>query len=96
MIHDYKCTFDEEDYLLGFEAQDGRPNTYRFDGSTLELDFLNAYHIVDDVLTLDEDKKERMIIEREEEAKKPTQQDIIEAQLTYTALMTSTLLPEGE
>lgn len=45
---------------------------------------------------LDQEKKDEIIAEREEEAKKPTQQDLMEAQLTWTALMTDTLLEEGE
>lgn len=94
MIHDYKCTFDEEDYLLGFEAQDGRPNTYRFDGSTLELDYINAYHVVEGEIVLDEVKKQQIIDEREEEAKKPTAMEKLEAQVLYTAVSTDTMLEE--
>lgn len=44
----------------------------------------------------DLEKKSEIIAEREKEALKPTDQDRLEAQTMYTALMTDTLLPEEE
>lgn len=41
-------------------------------------------------------KKAEIIAEREAEAKKPTAQDLLEAQMLWTALCTDTLLPEEE
>lgn len=43
---------------------------------------------------VDEDKKAEIIAEREAEAKKPTEQDLLEAQVLWTALMTDTLMEE--
>ncbi len=95
MIHKYKVQFDEDDYIIGFYAPaDESQGDYEFDGSLLELEFLNAYKIVDNQPWLDEEKKAEIIAEREAEAQKPTQLDIVEAQVTYTALMTDTLLGE--
>ncbi|MBQ6125688.1 MAG: hypothetical protein IJI77_01510 [Erysipelotrichaceae bacterium] len=95
MIHKYKVHFDENDYITGFYVpEDETTGDYEFDGSLLELDFLNAYKIVDNQPWLDEERKAEIIAEREAEAQKPTQLDIVEAQATYTALMTDTLLEE--
>lgn len=92
MVHKYSIELDENGYMLGFSIDEN--SEYEFDGSLLELDFLNAYKIVDNQPWLDEERKAEIIAEREAEAKKPTQLDIIEAQTTYTALMTDTLLEE--
>lgn len=45
---------------------------------------------------VDEDKKAEIIAEREAEAKKPTAQDQLEAQVAWTALLTDTMLPDEE
>ena len=45
---------------------------------------------------VDEDKKAEIIAEREAEARKPSAQDQLEAQVLWTALITDTLLPEEE
>lgn len=95
MVHNYKVEFDENEYITGFYVPlEETGDEYTFDGSLLELDFLNAYKIVDNQPWLDEERKAEIIAEREAEAQKPTQLDIIEAQATYTALMTDTLLEE--
>lgn len=43
---------------------------------------------------LDQNKKDEIIAEREAEARKPTEQDLLEAQVLWTALMTDTLMEE--
>ena len=44
---------------------------------------------------VDENKKDKIIAERERQAQLPTWNDTIEAQVTYTALMTDTLIEEA-
>ena len=57
MIHNYKVQFDENDYITGFYVpEDETQGDYEFDGSLLELDFLNAYKIVDNQPWLDEER----------------------------------------
>lgn len=92
MVHKYSIELDENGYMLGFSVDEN--SEYEFDGSLLDLNYLNAYKMVNDVPWLDEERKAEIIAEREAEAQKPTQLDIIEAQATYTALMTDTLLEE--
>ena len=95
MVHNYKVNLDGDGYITGFYVpMDETTGDYEFDGSLLELDFLNAYKIKNNVPWLDEQKKAEIIAEREAEAQKPTQLDIVEAQAVYTALMTDTLLGE--
>lgn len=95
MIHNYKVEFDNDGYITGFYVpEDESQGDYSFDGSLLELHYLRAYKIVNNEPWLDEVKKAEIIAEEEAEAQKPTQLDIVEAQATYTALMTDTLLEE--
>lgn len=92
----YEVYFDDK-YINGF-FHTGNPlrDIYELSNEILESEFKNCWYLEDGVFLFDEDKKRQIIFEREEEAKKPTTQDIIEAQVTYTALMTDTLLPEEE
>lgn len=92
MIHKYDVELDGNGYMVGFSISD--TGDYEFDGSLLELHYLQAYKIVDGQPWLDEERKAEIIAEEEAEAQKPTPLDIIEAQATYTALMTDTLLEE--
>lgn len=55
MINKYKVNLDENGYLTGFYVD--KNGEYEFDASLLELDFLNAYKIVDGQPWLDEEKK---------------------------------------
>ena len=71
MVHNYKVTFDGDGYITGFYVpEDESQGDYEFDGSLLELDFLNAYKIVDNQPWLDEVKKAEIIAEREAEEEK--------------------------
>ncbi|MBQ2658646.1 MAG: hypothetical protein IJF87_08775 [Erysipelotrichaceae bacterium] len=95
MTHNYVVETDSDGYITSFYVPvEETGNEYTFDGSELELEFLNAYKIQNRVPVLDQAKKEEIIAEREAEAQRPTQLDIVEAQVTYTALMTDTLLEE--
>lgn len=97
MEHRYKVETDGDGYITSFYVpEDESQGDYTFDGSLLELHYLNAYKIVNNVPTLDPVKKAQIIAEEEAEAQKPTQLDIVEAQVTYTALMTGTLIEEEE
>ena len=64
-------------------------NTFYKDGHRV-----NCYHLVDGEYILDEVKEREEIAKEQEEAKKPSQLETIEAQVLYTALMTDTMLEE--
>ena len=91
VLNRYKLTI-KDGYINGFCAvEDGDYDYYgqmadfpeACDGWTK---FENGEFIID------ENKKAEILEQRRIEAEKPTQLDIIEAQITYTALMTDTLL----
>ena len=52
------------------------------------------YKYINNKFIVDEDKKAEIIAERKRKAQEPTREDRIEAQATYTAMMTDTLLEE--
>ena len=79
--YDYACNEDE---YLPEEAGEG---WYKFIPGSIEGE---------GTFVLDQERKEEILEERRKEAEKPTQLDVVEAQATYTALMTDTLLPEEE
>ena len=91
----YTLNLDTNNYVLSIAHT---PNdNIELDLSTIDLAYLNAYQYLDGELILDETKKAELVEEekkREEEAKKPTQLETIEAQVLYTALMTDTMLEE--
>ena len=92
----YKLMFNEDDYINGFYAV--LDDDYDYYGQMADFPdvcegwtkFENGEFVEDQV------KKAEIIAEREAEALKPTEQDRIEAQTYYTALMTDTLLPDEE
>ena len=96
ILNRYKITFNDEGYINGFYAV--LEDVYDYYGQMADFPdvcegwtkFING-EFVDDL-----DKKAEIIAEREAEAKKPTDQDRLEAQIAYTALITDTLLPTEE
>jgi len=94
VINKYKFNFNEENYITGFCAV--LDDDYDFVGQmALYPEACEGWcKLIDGNIVIDEVKKAEIIAKREEEAKKPTTQDVLEAQVTYTALMTDTLLPE--
>ncbi|MBQ6217343.1 MAG: hypothetical protein IJK53_08190 [Erysipelotrichaceae bacterium] len=91
VINKYRISIDENGYVNGFsvvsEGGDfvGQMSDYP-DACEGWTKFLNGQFIED------LEKKAEIIAQREAEAAKPTQLDIVEAQVTYTALMTDTLI----
>lgn len=91
----YTLNLDKNNYVLSI-AHTSRDNI-EIDLSNIDLSYLNAYQYLNGELILNETKKAELIEEekkRQEEAKKPTQMETIEAQVMYTALMTDTMLEE--
>ena len=55
MIHNYKVEFDNDGYITGFYVpEDESQGDYEFDGSLLDLPFLNCYKIIEGQFVLDE------------------------------------------
>lgn len=92
ILNKYKIDTDENNYVIGFCAI--LEDNYDYYGQMADFPeacegwtkFENGKFIID------ENKKAKILEQRRIEAEKPTQLDIIEAQITYTALMTDTLL----
>lgn len=97
VINKYVFLFDEEGYLSGFyTVTDG--SGYDFEGQMADYPEATEgwYKFEDGSLYVDEAKKEEIIKERERQEALPTRMDILEAQATYTALMTDTLIDSEE
>lgn len=93
-------TFDENKYLTAIHQSSGQVildggieiDDLPFDELNDVLSNLEAYQYIDGKLVKDEQKAAELQEERLRRPKKPTQLDTIEAQVTYTAMMTDTLL----
>ena len=92
VLNKYKLSFDENDYINGFHVVFG-DESYDYYGQMADFPdscegwtkFING-EFVEDLA-----KKEEIIDERN---RIPTWQETIEAQVTYTAMMTNTLIEE--
>ena len=99
MIKKHRLTFDEELYItsMAVVSDDSTgEDVYSFDDLLVELEFINAYKIVNDDIYLDEAKKAEIIAERES---KPTYQELAEAQMLLNAEYAGApivLYPEGD
>lgn len=95
-INNYRIRLDENGYVNGFYAV--IEGEYDFRGQM--ADYPEACEgwtkFENGTFVIDQEKKAEIIAEREAEAAKPTQLDIVEAQVTYTALMTDTLIEVSE
>lgn len=84
--------------LAGIEEVSGEIEVYRDDDFLLCTDKASDYarHIIaEGVITMTNEPELQPVPESDPEAvEEPTQLDRIEAQVTYTAMMTDTLLPE--
>ena len=90
----YTINLDKDNLVLSLAHT--KNDNVELDLTDVDLDFLNAYQYFGSGLVLNQERKEEIIAEREKEEKTPTWDEIIEAQVTYTALMTDTLLEEEE
>lgn len=91
----YTLNLDKNNYVLSIAHT--KNDNVELNLSNIDLKYLHAYRYVDESLVLDKTKKAELIDEekkREEESKKPTMLETIEAQMIYTALMTDTILEE--
>lgn len=91
----YTLNLSKNNYVLSIAHT--KNDNVELNLSNIDLKYLHAYQYVDGCLILDKTKKAELIDEekkREEEAKKPTHLETIEAQVIYTALMTDTILEE--
>ena len=90
----YTVNLDTDNFILSV-ANTANDNV-ELDLESMELDYLEAYQLINGQCFLNEERKAEIIAEREAEAKKPTAMDLLEAQVLWTALMTDSLLPEEE
>lgn len=61
----YKLILDENNYLMGFVHTETSEDTFALEPSTMELEYLNCYKLVDGTLIFDEEKKAELIKEEE-------------------------------
>lgn len=90
----YKINFNGN-YVVGAYAVN-KGSDYDYYGQIAEYPDIAEgwYKFVNNTFVVDEQKKAEIIAEREREAQKPTWQETMDAQVTYTAMMTDTLLEE--
>jgi len=102
IINNYVIMNNEDGYVNGFYAV--LDDNYDYTGQMADFPevcegwykFVPGVNKGEGEFIVDEDKKAEIIAEREAEAKKPTEMDILEAQVMWTALTTDTVLPEEE
>ena len=79
----YTVNLDQDNYILSV-AHTANDNV-NLDLDSMELDFLNAYQLINGQCILDQEKKEEIIAEREAQALTPTQDELYEAQMLLNA-----------
>jgi len=91
----YFATIDEDNYVLSLANNRVYDEEVEVELTPTEDEwmFLNCYKLINGSLILDSVKKQK-ILDNMELDKLPTWEETIEAQITYTALMTDTLLEE--
>lgn len=96
ILNRYKIMADEDGYVIGYYAV--LDDDYDYYGQMADFPEVTAgwTKFENGEFVEDLEKKAEIIAEREREAAKPTDMDRLEAQMTYTALMTDTLLPTEE
>lgn len=94
----YTIELNENKYVSGIihygDERDYYDDDYIFNTFYKDGHRVNCYHLLNNEYLLDEIKEQEEIQKEREEAKKPTTQEKIEAQVLYTALMTDTMLEE--
>lgn len=89
----YTLNLDDNNYVLSIG--NSFEDNIELDLTDIDLDHIGAYQYKNNKLFLDKKKLAKMIAEDEarlQEDDKPTWQETIEAQVTYTAMMTDTLI----
>lgn len=90
MINKYDLIVDSEGYVISMTLN--KNGNYILNPLCMNLQKLDCYKLVDNVLIFDEEKLAKLIAEEEEEAKLPTWREEMEAQVLYTALVTDSLV----
>ena len=90
----YKIITNTDGYVDSFYDVVG--DEYDYEGQMSDYPEVTEgwYIFINNEFIIDENKKAEILEERRKEAEKPTQLDIVEAQIIYTAMMTDTLLEE--
>ena len=90
----YKIITNADGYVDSFYDVVG--DEYDYEGQMADYPEATEgwYKFINNEFIVDEDKKAEIIAERKRKAQEPTREDRIEAQATYTAMMTDTLLEE--
>lgn len=79
----YTVNLDQDNFILSV-AHTANDNV-NLDLGSMELDFLQAYQLINGQAVLNEERKQEIIKEQEEEEMKPTQDELYEAQMLLNA-----------
>lgn len=90
----YTVNLDSNNYILSIAHTDHDDTA--LDINYIDGEYINCYKLINGVVILDAEKKAEEIHKKEEEKKKPSELEALEAQCLYTALMTDTLLGGDE
>ena len=96
ILNKYKILTNEDGYITGFYAV--LDDDYDYYGQMADFpDVCEGWTKFENGEFIEDlEKQEEILEQREIDAMKPTDQDRLEAQAMYTALMTDTLLPDEE
>ncbi len=91
----YKLIFNDDGYITGF-FNVSEDEEFDYEGNLSEYPQLceGWYKFAKGKFVVDEAKKEEIINKRRKEQEAPTWEETIEAQITYTAMITDTLIEE--
>ena len=79
----YTVNLDNNNFILSV-AHTANDNT-ELDLDSMELDYLEAYQLINGQAVLNQERKEEIIAEREAQEKVPTQDELYEAQMLLNA-----------
>ncbi len=97
ITNNYKLHFNTEGYIIGFETTDSEDYEYTGQMSQFPDACRGWTKFVDNTLKEDETKKAEILAQEEAEMQKQEKElHRVEAQITYTALMTDTCLEEDQ
>lgn len=97
--HFYKCEFNDRGYITTIMSCDGNPQEADIfeAGARFNPELTRGcYKVVNNEVVFDENEYNRILAKEEEERRKPTEQELLEAQVTWTAIATDTLLEPEE
>lgn len=88
----YKITTDKDKFVKSISHTGTSEDIFELNLNKLNLNYLGCYKVVKNGLVFDMDKYDEVKKAEEDEKKKPSELEKLEAQCLYTAMMTDTLL----